>query len=404
MNPVPRSRQRRPARYGRPPYDEIDIASQRFWSLDPARRDAAFAELRRERPVSWQRPLAGKLVPADDEGFWALVKHADIVAATRGSAAFAFSDDSRSADGAQRAEADRFIRSVFTPRRIAHLEQQIRKQAKLLVDALTPLRNVDFVAAVSSQLPVRALAEMFGIPAASTVGIGDVMALHQQAHRLIHQRRSDPRDDVVTALVTAGMNDAGLTDAEIAAFLVRSWVGLAELTTHAASHAMKALCDFPDQRRLLMADFENRICPAIEEFLRWASPVMTSSLRATADVEIGGQHIAAGDTVAAVYVSGNRDEDVFTDPYRFEVTRSPNDHLAFGRGVSRLVERLVRSQLQAVFTELLYRVPDLQVSGLAYGSGNVVNVIERMPCVFTPVGGPHRRRPGLRQRERELRP
>lgn len=359
-----------------PMWPDVDISSRTFWSLDPAQRDAAFAELRRERPVSWHPP--GLWHPS---GFWTVLRHRDIL--TLSPRSEPLTPAILSIDPPRRSRVGQLVHSVFTPQRVARLEQQIRNQAKLLVDALDPLGEVDFVASVSSELAARTLAEIFGLPEDLRAEFRDVTALGLQALWLVEHRRSHPGDDVTSALVAADIDGQRLSAGEAASFVARTWVAVTELTRQTASHAMKALCDFPYQRSSLMADFENRISPAIEEFLRWASPVLTSRRRATVDVEVGGRRIAAGDVVLLVYISGNRDEEAFTDPHRFDVTRAPNPHLAFGGGSPQLPDRLVRAQLQALFTELLYRLPDLQVGRPVYGTGSHLHAIERMPCRTT---------------------
>lgn len=354
---------------------DVDITSPAFWSLDPAQRDAAFDELRRERPVSWH-----------PSGVWTVLRHRDILTVT--SRSEPLTPSIFVVDPPRRSRVGRLVHSVFTPQRVARVEQQIRNHAKLLVDALDPwVGEVDFVAAVSSELAARTLAEIFGVPEDMRAEFRDDSALGLQALWLAEHRRSDPGDDVTSALLAAEVDGQRLSAGEAASFVARTWVAVAELTRQTASHAMKALCDFPHQRSSLMADFENRIYPAIEEFLRWASPVLTSRRAATVQVEVGGQLIAAGDVVLLVYISGNRDEEAFADPYRFDVTRAPNLHLAFGGGggggARQLGERLVRAQLQALFTELLYRLPDLRVGRPVYGTGSHLHAIERMPCIRT---------------------
>lgn len=384
-------------RHSKPECDEIDISSSAFWSLDAAQRADSFSVLRRERPVSWHPPFADN-PGLGDEGCWALVRHRDIVEACRRPDVLLCEDPTIGIGDATRAlvaldpargsRSGRLLGSVFTPKRVERLEQQIRNRAKRVVDALTPLGEVDFVEAVSSRMGAGTVADMFGVPEdlRNEVMAGGLEALQQLARSVVEAHRSDPQDDVMSALIAAEIEGLRLTDEEIAAVFVRTWIAQTELTRQTASHAIKALSDFPDQRQLLMSDFESRIYPAIEEFLRWASPVMTSRRRAAVDVEMGGQAIGAGDVVILVYASGNRDDDVFADADRFSVTRSPNHHLALGGGAAGLGHHLIRTQLQALFTELLYRLPDLRIGPAEHGTGSVLGSIERMPATFTPVG------------------
>ncbi len=152
---------------------------------------------------------------------------------------------------------------------------------------------------------------------------------------------------------------------------------------------MKALCDHPDERRKWAADFEGIAPTAVEEILRWSTPVRYFRRRATRDTEIGGQSIREGARVVLWYMSANRDERVFEDPYRFDLTRSPNQHVALGGPGSHycLGASLAKREIRAVFRELMARLPDLEISGEPQLiSSAFSNAITRMPCTFTPGG------------------
>jgi cytochrome P450 len=157
-----------------------------------------------------------------------------------------------------------------------------------------------------------------------------------------------------------------------------------DTTRQTTSHAMKALTDFPDQRTWLREDFDNRIGSAVEEFIRWASPVMTFRRTAATDFELGGQQILAGEKVVMFYPSGNWDTEVFDHPERFDLSRNPNPHVGFGGGGVHfcLGAHVARAQLRAIFAELLAQLPDIQAGDPAYVPSNFIHGIRSMPCTF----------------------
>ncbi|MBW0116459.1 cytochrome P450 [Pseudonocardia abyssalis] len=414
-------------------YDPIDISSHAFWAKSPAEREPAFAELRRERPLSWHRPAETDLLPDPDApGFWALVTHADIVAVSRDAETWGSGqqyggvmledvpEDVLEAahsilamDAPRHTVSRRVISSVFTPRRVARIGDQIREQARRIVDDIAPLGEIDFVEAVAARLPMWTVSQMIGIAEADRervaraanalvawndpefVGDGDpmgvlldgLMTLHTAAFDLVEKRRAAPADDLITALVQAEVEGARLTEEEIAAFFVLLCVAGNDTTRQTASHSVLALDRNPEQRAALMEDFDGRIDGAVDEFVRWASPVLTFRRTARRDTEIRGQHIAAGERVVMFYLSGNRDETVFADADRFDLARRPNPQIGFGGGGPHfcLGSHLARMQLRALFDELLHRLPDLTVGEPEHLAGNFINGIKRLPVRFTPV-------------------
>jgi cytochrome P450 len=408
-------------------HDPRDISSLAFWARHPDERDEVFAELRREAPVSWHRPAETELMPnPDDPGFWAVTRHADIAAVSRNAEVFASglavggvmledvppdileaAHSILAMDAPRHAKLRKVISSVFTPRRVAIIDEQIRNQARLIIDDIADIAEFDFAERVAARLPMWTISEMIGIAgpdrervaeAANSmvawndpeyIGDGDpisvlmngLMTLHTAAFELIEARRSEPADDLMTALVQAEVEGARLTDEEIAAFFVLLCVAGNDTTRQTSSHAMKALHDFPEQRAALRADFDGRIGDAVEEFVRWATPVLTFRRTALVDTEVGGQPVAAGEKVVMFYRSGNQDESVFTDPLTFDIARSPNKHVSFGGGGPHfcLGSNLARSQLRALFDEILRRIPDFTVGEPEYLAGNFINGIKRLP-------------------------
>jgi cytochrome P450 len=184
--------------------------------------------------------------------------------------------------------------------------------------------------------------------------------------------------------VHAEVDGDRLTDAEVAAFFVLLSVAGNDTTRQTISHTMKALTDFPSQRAWLLADYENRIGTAVEEFVRWATPVMTFRRTAATDFELGGQAILAGEKVVMFYSSGNWDTEAFDHPEYFDLSRSPNPHVGFGGGGLHfcLGAHVARAQLRAIFDELLRQLPNIEAGDPTYVAGNFVHAVGAMPCTF----------------------
>jgi cytochrome P450 len=311
-------------------------------------------------------------------------------------------------DGVRHNTLRRLVSSAFTPRNVARIEAQIARQAEAIIDQLVETGDCDFVETVSMGLPMWTISEMIGVPddereplarwantmvgandpefAGEGSGLATLFAaqnhIHDAATALANERRSDPRDDLMTALVQAEVDGHSLTDQEIGALLVLLAVAGNDTTRQTTSHGIKALCDHPDQRSLLREDVAGRIEGAVEELLRWATPVMQFRRTATRDVELHGERIRAGEKVVLLYTSANRDEAVFSDPWDFVISRSPNDHVGFGGGGPHhcLGANLVRTQLRCLFSELITRVPRLEVGEPEYLTANFIHGIKRMPC------------------------
>lgn len=411
------------------PYDEMDLSSRTFWCGTAAERERSFAVLRAERPVSWHRPpetFAGELEQGQS-GFWAVVRHKDIVEVSRRSDVFVsgygtqpldLPPEWREAtesiigmDAPRHTKLRKIVSAAFTPRQVRRIEEQIKANAKTIVEELAAAgTGVDFVRHCASQLPLRTLSDMVGIPDderdavvqaaealvcagdpeflqgrdAEQVVVSSQMELHRVALELASRRRTDPRDDLMSALVHAEVDGEQLTHEEIAAFFALLCVAGNDTTRQTTSHTLKALTDFPEQREWLMADFDGRINGAIEEFVRWATPVMTFRRTAISDYELGGQPIRAGEKVVMFYASGNWDTEVFAQPDRFDLSRNPNAHLSFGGGGAHycLGNQVAKTQLRALFGELLTQLPDIQGVEPEYLESSFIHAVRAMTCTF----------------------
>jgi cytochrome P450 len=405
--------------------DDIRLADVTFWQLPAAEREGAFALLRRERPVSWHEEFEYPGVPKGP-GFWALARYHDVMAASRNPQLFISGKGTSIAD--MPVELNEFFGSMinmdaprhtklrlivnrgFTPRTVAEIEQTVREKARRIVNAVCEKGECDFVTEIAAALPLEIICDMMGIPAAdqkrifeltnTILGIGDpeyamtieeLMAagleLAQYAQQLGQERLDHPRDDITSKLMHAEVEGERLTTRELGSFFILLVVAGNETTRNAISHGMKALTDFPEERRKWQRDFARVTATAVEEIVRWASPVIHFRRTATEDTELGGQKIAAGDKLVLWYNSANRDEAVFPDPYRFDVMREPNEHVGFGAGGPHfcLGANLARREIAVMFEELFRHLPDIEISGQPdMLLSAFIHGIKRMPCRFTP--------------------
>jgi cytochrome P450 len=412
-------------------YDPVSLSSLAFWTLPPEQRDERFRVLREDRPVSWQPPAEGALMPQPEgSGFWAVVRHSDIQRVSKDPATFCSgkgimldnipdevseaANSFLSTDAPRHTRLRRLVSSAFTPRQVAKIEDQIHHRARHIVDELIDTGDCDFVAQVAKPLPMATIFDMVGLddPDARGKAVGSVdgmtawsdediragrepvvllqeslMTLVGLGMSLIAERRTAPREDLISNLIAAEVDGERLTDQEICAFFVLLSVAGNDTTRNTASHTMRALTEFPDQRALLQEDLDGQILTGVEEFVRWSTPVMDFRRTATRDCELAGQRISAGDWVVMFYASGNRDERVFTDPHRFDITRSPNPHVGFGGGGPHFCmgAHLARTQLRALFTELLRRVPDLEVGQPSYYTSNLMSAVKSLPCTLNKI-------------------
>jgi cytochrome P450 len=409
-------------------YDAIDLSSRAFWSTTAADRERSFAVLRAERPVSWHPAVEDALMPdPDDPGYWAVTRRDDIVAVSRNNEVFVSgrgvlfenipvelleaSQSFLAMDPPGHTKLRKLVSAAFTPRQVRRIEDSIKSNAKAVVEELRAAGGgADFVDRCAKQLPIRTLSDMVGIPESERqhvahaadalvswadpvyldgrnpleVLVENQVYLHQVAGTLAAERRDHPGDDLFSALVNAEVDGDRLSDADVAAFFVLVAVAGNDTTRQTTSHAMKALTDFPEQRAWLLEDFDNRIGTAVEEFVRWATPVMTFRRTAAKDFELGGQRILAGEKVVMFYPSGNWDTEAFDHPERFDLSRDPNPHVGFGGGGVHfcLGAHVARAQLRAIFGELLTQLPAIQAGDAAYVPGNFIHAIRSMPCTF----------------------
>ncbi|MUL80464.1 MULTISPECIES: cytochrome P450 [unclassified Mycolicibacterium] len=404
-------------------YSPFDITSHDFWSQPFAARDETFARLRAAEGLSWHRPLS-TMFDVEEPGFWALTRRADIQFVSQHPELFTstqgvaldpmpaevqkFATFFLMMDPPEHTTYRRLISSAFTPRNVRRIEEQIHANAVAVVDDLIGAGDVDFVETCSAQLPMRTISYMLGVPAAdqpalakaaeklfsmsddeyssleerAMATINEIMLISSTGVELAKFRRANPGDDLMTSIVNAEVDGHRLTDEEIGAFLILLASAGNDTTKQTTTHAMMALAANPDQRDWLLEDFDSRIGLATEEFVRWATPVIQFARFATEDVEVAGQQIRAGDKVGMFYCSGNRDESVFTDPQRFDLSRSPNPQIGFGGGGPHfcLGNQLAKTELRHLFRELLTRLKTVEFGEPELLYSSFVHGIKRVPA------------------------
>jgi cytochrome P450 len=303
----------------------------------------------------------------------------------------------------------------FTPRQVAKIEQSVHDQAREIVDAVAARGECDFVQDVAAALPLQIICDMMGIPRSENrrifeltnviLGVGDPeyvssieqlmaagMELFQYGLQLAEDRLDKPQDDITTLLMHAEVEDEQgeqhrLSTSELGSFFLLLVAAGNETTRNAISHGLLALSQNPEQRQVWLDDFDGVAPTAVEEIVRWATPVIHFRRTATRDVVVGEQEIKAGEKVVMFYNSANRDERAFDDPYKFDVRRTPNEHVGFGAGGPHfcLGANLARREIKVMFEELFRRLPDIEVSGEAdMLQSAFIHGIKRMPCRFTP--------------------
>ncbi|CAN5354362.1 cytochrome P450 [soil metagenome] len=404
-------------------FSQFDITSHDFWSKPFADRDRTFAALRGLDGLSWHPPMS-TMFDIEEPGFWALTRRADIAYAsqhpevftsTRGVALDPMPAEVQkiatfflAMDPPEHTMYRRLISSAFTPRNVRKIEDQIQKNAVAIVDDLIGAGDIDFVSACSARLPMQTISEMLGVPPADQPAVAlaaeklfsmsddEYSTLEERAMATINEmmllvgtgielakfRRANPGDDLMTSIVNAEVDGHRLTDEEIGAFLILLASAGNDTTKQTTTHAMMALAANPAQRDWLMEDFDGRIGSAVEEFVRYSTPVLQFARFATADIEIGGQQISAGDKVGLFYCSANRDEAVFTDAQAFDLSRSPNPHMGFGGGGPHfcLGNQLAKSELRTLFRELLTRLRRIEFGEPDYLYSSFVHGIKRVPA------------------------
>jgi cholest-4-en-3-one 26-monooxygenase len=386
------------------------------------------AELRRAAPVWWVAQRRGS-AGFDDEGYWAVTRHADVMAVSKAPDIYSSSENTaliRFAEGIPRESIDMqriillnmdppqhtklrgIVSRGFTPRAIGNLRQVLTERAQRIVATALESGTGDFVADVAAELPLQAISELIGVPQEDRGKIfswsnrmigyddrpsgtepgeqndGEMAAAEILGYSMAmaEERRGCPRDDIVTKLVSAEIDGHGLSDDEFGFFVLMLAVAGNETTRNAIAHGMLAFLDHPDQWKLFKAD---RPEEAADEIVRWATPITVFQRTATRDTTLGGQQITAGQRVGLFYRSANFDEEVFDHPGRFDIRRSPNPHLGYGGYGTHycLGANLAKLEIELIFAAIADAMPDIRKAGdpVRLRSG-WINGIKQLPVSY----------------------
>lgn len=409
------------------PLDSIDLSDIEFWAGPRDVREATFETLRNTPGlVHFEERVIEDAPFPPGAGYYALTRHEDIWAVSRNASLFCSGQGSNIGDMPQ--EMNEFfgsminmddpkhfrLRSIvskgFTPKEVTRVEELVVAKAKSIIERIQtefPDKTCEFVENVAAALPLQIICDMMGIPPAdhaqifnwtnTILGVGDPefvtsyddlmghsLEMFTYAQALGEDRRANPQDDITSVMMAAEVDGERLTAQEFGSFFILLVVAGNETTRNSISHGMKALTDHPDQRELFFGDFETHAKTGVEEIVRYATPVIHFRRTATADTEIAGTPIKAGEKVVMFYNSGNRDERVFDDPHRFDVTRPVQPaQVGFGAGGPHfcLGANLARRQLTVMFDEIRRELPSLRIVGEpAYLQSNFINGIKRMQC------------------------
>ena len=386
----------------------IDLSVTEFWGLPLAERHAAFARLQAVgRPVHFEEPENPFNAPGT--GYYAFVSHADVSAASSQPKLFSSARGATSIidlpaewneyfgsmismDDPRHARLRRIVSRAFTPRMIQKFEDDVQVTAAAIVDELLETGPCDFVQHVAARLPLKIICQMMGIGDehydmvlhnTNTIlaggdpellsedmdtAVGRILTAGQELTDLVTslaaERAEQPRDDLTSALASANIDGEQLTTTELASFFILLVSAGAETTRTAISHGLNLLTQYPEQRALLLADLEGRLNPAVEEIVRYSSPVIWMRRSVMEDCTLNGNDYREGDKVLLFYWAANRDETVFADPERFDITRSPNPHVGFGAAGPHfcLGAHLARREIRVMLRELMTRVPTIRAT------------------------------------------
>lgn len=409
---------------------DFDLSDIDFWGRPLAERAEAFATLRAlPHPAFFAEQETHPDVPVG-AGYYALARHADVIEASRRADVFssvpsAISIPDLPADFAEyfgslinmddprHAKIRRIVSRAFTPRMIQRLADDVQVAASGIVDELLETGPCDFVYHVAARLPLTFICQMMGIPPSAhqmvlndtnvilagfdpeflsedaDTAVTRLLTAGQELQDLVRDlgryRIEHPTGDLTSALVNANVDGESLTEQELGSFFIILAVAGNETTRNAISHGLRLLTENPAQRAMLAADPGEHLPDTIEEIVRCASPVIWMRRTLTRDHEMNGHAYARGDKVLLYYWSANRDGEVFTDPERFDITRKPNPHVAFGGPGPHycLGSHLARREITVMLGELLTRVPGIRTDGPGEPLlSNFINGIKHLPCTF----------------------
>ena len=385
-----------------PSNPDIRLVDGAFYAGDAHRH---FQWMREHAPVYWDATAR----------VWGVARYEDVLAVSRDPQTFCSGQGMRpdapslpymiNLDDPMHKQRRALVNKGFTPRRVAEREPRIRELCVELIERARQRGHFDFVRDVAAWLPLIVIGDMLGVTAeahgrllewsddmlgSSGSSDPDKLARAQAAFfeyreyqsRVLAARRARPQNDLVSVLAHAEIDGVKLEDEEVLMEALLILIGGDETTRHVISGGMYELVRHPQQHRRLIAD-PGKVPTAVEEMLRWVTPIQNMARTATRDVTLRGQRIAAGDKLLLLYPSANRDATVFPEPFTFDITRTPNEHLAFGYGAHFcLGASLARLELRVFFEELVQRLPNLELAGdnpPSLRASNFITGIESLP-------------------------
>jgi cytochrome P450 len=396
--------------------DNIVLADPAFWLRPDI--DEAFATLRHERPVAWQAEPATDWNPDGGRGFWAITSYEDVRSISRDTEHFGSGLGTEipdlpleavrtfgamlNMDDPEHRRLRAIVKKPFTPRLLDDIRERTRSHAHTLLSKAAAAPACDLYQEVLSVFPAQVICDIIGVPAADRAelirltgvalgggyGVGEsyaaMLELIELTTALSRTRRLEPQDDLLSAISLAEVDGQHLTDAETGAFAALLLTAGIETTGTALAHGVVALHQHPDELARWQADFDGLAPTAVEEIIRWSTPVRYFRRTAYSSVIIRGIEIAAGDKVVLWYTSANRDEDAFEDPYRLNLSRSPNRHVGFGGGGPHfcLGANLARLEMTVFLEEFFALLPGAELAGPpTYAHSSFVNGVESLPII-----------------------
>jgi cytochrome P450 len=411
------------------PLDDVNLSDLEFWAQPDAVRESVFRRLRTERPIAFYEepdlPDFAIELPKGP-GYYAITRYADITEISRHPETYCsgksgttiidlptefleFLGSMINMDDPRHSRLRRIVSASFNPRMVKSLEDTVQEVAAALVDRAIAEGGGDFVSMVASRLPIKIICDMMGVPesqydnvlrATNVIlssgdeefipeGADPLLAILEAATTLTSlmaelavTRTERPTDDLTSALLHGNVDGESLTEAEVGSFFLLLLVAGNETTRTAISHGLWALTEHPDQRATWLENIDAVTPTAVDEVVRWASPVIFMRRTLTEPATLSGHEFATGDKVILFYNSANRDEEMFDDPYRFDVRRAPNPHIGFGAAGPHfcLGAHLARREISIMFRELLTRVPNIRATAPPDRlRSNFINGIKHLP-------------------------
>ena len=416
--------------------DDIDLSDLEFWAAPWSAREAGFKMLREKRPIAFfeEAEMPESAIPLPKgPGYYAITRHGDIAEMSRHPELFCsgqsgstivdmpqefleFFGSMINMDDPRHARLRRIVSAAFNPRMVSSVETSIQAVADSIIEKVRQAGECDFVTEVASRLPLKVICDMMGIAEsdydtvfhASNVilSMGDTeyipegedpllallnagKELNQLMESLAAFRSDHPTDDLTSELLHANVDGESLTHAELSSFFILLLVAGNETTRNAISHGLWALTEHPDQRAAWMADVDGVTPTAVDEIVRWATPVTFMRRTVTGPTTLSGHDFKEGDKCILFYNSANRDEEIFENPDRFDVLRTPNPHIGFGAPGPHfcLGAHLARREITVMYKELFKHLPDIRAAAEPDRLlSSFINGIKHLPCTFSPGG------------------